>query len=170
MSGFGTTQGVSNQRELTGRAVFIWFVGFFLLVFAANAALVRLATSTFGGVETSSSYKAGLAFKQDIAAAEQQDALHWQVTGNVARTSAGDVTLDLVVRDATGGTVPGWTAVARLSHPVDSRQDQPFAMRRTGHETARGTAHADAGQWNVLIDLDRDGVRVFRSRSRIVLR
>ena len=72
----GTPQ---KTRELTGKHVLFWFLGFFALVFAVNGALVKAATSTFGGVETSSSYKAGLMFKQDIAAAEQQDALNWRV-------------------------------------------------------------------------------------------
>ena len=61
------------------------FVGFFGVVFAVNAVMVKAATSTFGGVETSSSYKAGLMFEQDVARAEQQDALHWQVGGKLAR-------------------------------------------------------------------------------------
>ena len=59
-------------RELTGRAVLFWLVGFFALVFGVNAVMVKAATSTFGGVETTSSYKAGLKFKDEIAAAERQ--------------------------------------------------------------------------------------------------
>ena len=63
-------------RELTGKHVLICFVGFFEIVFAVNAVMVKAAMSTFGGVQTTSSYKAGLMFGQDVARAEQQDALH----------------------------------------------------------------------------------------------
>ena len=66
----------------------ICFVGFFGIVFAVNAVMVKAAMSTFGGVQTTSSYKAGLMFEQDVARAEQQDALHWQVDGKLSRDHA----------------------------------------------------------------------------------
>ena len=50
-----------------------------------NAVLIRLAVSTFGGVETENAYQAGLNFSREIAAAEVQDALHWQVKATVSR-------------------------------------------------------------------------------------
>ena len=50
--------------------------------------MIRAAISTFGGVETGSSYQAGLAFEREIAAARAQDALHWQVKANVRRPTA----------------------------------------------------------------------------------
>ena len=65
-------------RELTGRAVLVCFLGFFGIVLAANALLVQVATSTFGGLETGSSYKAGLMFTREMAQAERQRALRWQ--------------------------------------------------------------------------------------------
>ena len=52
-----------KPRELTGRHVLLWIVGFFAVIFAVNGILVRAATSTFGGLETQSSYKAGLMFE-----------------------------------------------------------------------------------------------------------
>ena len=57
--------------ELTGRTVLVWFVAFFGVVFAVNAILVKAATSTFGGVETTSSYKAGQMFEREVARAER---------------------------------------------------------------------------------------------------
>ena len=66
-----------KPREVTGRAVLIWMLSFFAVVFAVNGVLVKAATSTFGGVETTSSYKAGLMFKDEAAKAGRQDARHW---------------------------------------------------------------------------------------------
>ena len=163
-------QMAAKSRELTGRAVLFWLLGFFAVTIGVNAVMVRVATKTFGGVETESSYKAGLVFKQDIEAAAQQESLHWQVDGTVTRMGSGEVALEVKVRDGSGQIVPGWTATASLSHPMDSRLDQRFNMTRTGPEGARGVTSADPGHWNVLIDLDRNGVRMFRSRSRIVIR
>jgi len=160
----------SKPRELTGRAVLIWLLAFFAVTFSVNAVMVSLASKTFGGLETESSYKAGLLFKQDIEAAEQQETLHWRVDGTVARASSGEVTLDIKVRDASSQVVPGWTATALLAHPTDSRLDQRISLVRTGPETARGVTYAGPGHWNIVIDLDRNGIRMFRSRSRIVIR
>ena len=75
----------ASSRKLTGRGVLLCLLAFFGVVFAVNAVMIRFATGTFGGVETASSYAAGLAFKKDLNAAEQQDALGWQVKGGVAR-------------------------------------------------------------------------------------
>ena len=169
MTSTDRTQSSRPPREVTGRTVLICLLAFFGLIAAMNAVLIRLAVSTFGGVETASSYQAGLAFKHDVAAAEQQDALHWQVDGVVTRTAAGEVILKVTVRDGSGLIIPGWTALARLAHPIDSRLDQTFAHGAPA-DSARGAAFADSGQWFVAIELQRDGERLFRSRSRVILR
>ena len=63
-------QNEKHPREITGRMVFICLVAFFAVVIGVNFVLVRAAISTFGGLETESSYKAGLAFGSEIAAAQ----------------------------------------------------------------------------------------------------
>ena len=59
----------AQGRELTGRMVLIWLVGFFAVVGAVNAVMIGAAISTFAGLEHDSPYQAGLAFDQEIAAA-----------------------------------------------------------------------------------------------------
>src|SRR5262245_2116572 len=159
-----------KKRELTGKHVLFCLLGFFGLVFAVNAVLVKAATSTFGGVETLSSYKAGLMFKQDIAAAEQQNALHWQVDGKVARNGGGTAVLDISARDAKGSPLTGLAAQARLAHPADERLDHVVRLDRIGTGQFHGEAPAQPGQWELIVDLFRDDVRMFRSRSRVTLR
>src|ERR1700690_1116795 len=66
-------------RILTGRHVLLWLVAFFGIVFAVNGGLVQAAISTFGGVETASSYKAGLQFEQEVGLVQRQDRLRLQV-------------------------------------------------------------------------------------------
>ena len=78
--------------------------------------------------------------------------------------------MDIVAHDAKGLPIPAWTATARLAHPADTRLDRPFAVTRIGTDRAQGIAQADPGQWDVVIDLERDGARLFRSRSRVTLR
>jgi len=159
-----------KPRGLTGRAVLFWLLGFFGFVFIVNAVMVKAATSTFGGLQTPSSYKAGLMFKSEIASAERQAARHWQVGGKLVRDKAGEAVLDVTVRDAKGVAVTGLTALAYLAHPADARLDRTVPLHRIGAGEFHGAVPAHAGQWELIIDLDRGGDRVFRSRSRVSLR
>jgi nitrogen fixation protein FixH len=110
---------IRKPRELTGRAVLFWLIGFFGVVFAVNGVLVQAATSTFRGLETGSSYQAGLIFKQEVFSAERQDALHWRVDGKILRDRSGSAALDISARDAQGIPLTGLTVNARLTHPAD---------------------------------------------------
>jgi nitrogen fixation protein FixH len=159
-----------KTRELTGKHVLFCLLGFFGVVFAVNAALVKAATSTFGGVETSSSYKAGLMFEKEVVRAEQQDELRWQVDGKIARDKDGEAVLDISARDASGTPLTGITMQARLAHPADERLDHVIALNRTNAGLFHGAAQAQPGQWELIVDLYRGEARVFRSRSRVTLR
>jgi nitrogen fixation protein FixH len=156
--------------ELTGRHVLLWLIGFFGLVFMVNAVLVRAATSTFGGLDTPSSYKAGLMFEGEIANAERQQALRWQVDGKLTRDRAGETVLDISVRDAQGQPVTGLTADATLAHPADARLDQIIHLAKIGAGAFHGQAQGHSGQWELIVDFYRDHERVFRSRSRVSLK
>ncbi len=159
-----------KTRELTGLHVLLCLLGFFGVVFAVNAVLVKAATSTFGGVETSSSYKAGLMFERELARAEKQDELRWRVDGKIARDKAGDAVLDISARDVSGVLLAGITAQARLAHPADERLDHVIALDRTSAGLFHGEVQAQPGQWELIVDLYRGEARVFRSRSRVTLR
>jgi nitrogen fixation protein FixH len=156
--------------EMTGRHVLLWLIIFFGIVFAVNAFLVRAAISTFGGVATSSSYKAGLQFEHDVAVAERQDELHWQVSGTLTRGGAGQAVLDVTARDAGGAPLAGLTADARLAHPADERLDRDIPVRLLAAGVFYGQAAAQPGQWDLIVDLYRGDKRLFRSRSRVTLR
>ncbi len=159
----------AHPRELTGRAVLFWLVGFFCLIFAVNGVLVKAATSTFAGLETSSSYKAGLMYRQEADSAERQAALHWRVDGKLV-DKGGQAMLDITVRDDKGAAVTGLTALARLAHPATDKLDHVVPLGRIGAGAFHGAVEAAPGQWELIVDLDRDGERVFRSRSRVTLR
>jgi nitrogen fixation protein FixH len=159
-----------QARILTGRAVLQWLVAFFGIVFAVNGVLVRAAISTFGGVESTSSYKAGLQFGHEVAVAERQDSLHWQVSGKLTRDGAGQAVLDVTARDAQGALLAGLTADARLAHPADERLDHAIPVRPLTAGVFHGSAQAQPGQWDLIVDLYRGDKRVFRSRSRVTLR
>jgi nitrogen fixation protein FixH len=160
----------SRPRELTGRKVLLLLVVFFVLVFAVNAVMVHAAISTFGGVDTPSSYKAGQMFEGEVAKAEHQDALHWRVDGRLKRDGEGEAVLDISVRDAQGRPVTGLSADARLAHPADERLDHVIPVARIGAGQFHGESRAKPGQWDLVVDLYRGGDRVFRSTGRVTLR
>jgi nitrogen fixation protein FixH len=156
-------------RRLTGRAVLAWVVGFFGVVIGVNLVMVHFALSTFGGVETQSSYQAGLTFEREVAAVEAQDELHWQVSAHVAPTRDGSTALDISASDASGRALAGLTATARLLHPTDERSDHAVDVREVAPGRFHGTTTTAIGQWDLLVELSRDGKRMFRSRNRVIL-
>jgi nitrogen fixation protein FixH len=165
----GATQSTRRPREVTGRTVLYCFLGFFGVVAAMNAVLVRAAVSTFGGVETQNAYQAGLNFSREIAAADAQEALHWQVKATVS--GGPDATaVEIVARDAQGRPIAGLDASAQLVHPTDRRFDVAVPLDERASGTFGGHGAAVHGNWMLVIDLSRDGARMFRSRNRVFLR
>ncbi len=159
-----------SSRELTGRTVLICFVGFFGVVATVNAIMIRAAVSTFAGAETSSAYKTGLAYKQEEAAASAQAALNWQVDGRIVRTPSGAAELAVNVKDSTGAPVHGIRIDARLAHPVNARLDHHIAVTRMADGSFRGIAETAPGQWTLTLDVMRDDARIYRTKSRVVLK
>ncbi len=166
-SGGGTGR---RPREVTGRIVFICFVAFFGVVAGVNAIMVRAAVSTFGGIETENAYKAGLAFANEIAAADAQKERRWQVRATVLPDAQGFQRIEMFARDAADRPLNGLTAIVALHHPTNRRSDQAILMTETEPGHFIGTTALVAGQWDLVIDLERDGERMFRSKSRVVLR
>lgn len=164
-----TSRQGKQVRELTGRAVLVWFLGFFGVVFAVNAVMVRAAISTFGGLEVASSYQAGLNFTREEKAAHAQDALHWQVAAKLSAAADGETRLDVTAEDASGQPLRGLIATARLDHPEHRASDRVIALAKEGPGRFGGTTVQAIGQWDLVIELVRDGKRLFRSRNRIVL-
>jgi len=160
-----TTQ---SPRPVTGRMVLFCLIAFFAIVALANGLLVRFALTTFGGLETASSYQAGFAFAREAAAARAQDERHWQVQGRVL-PAAGATTVEIDARDAAGQPLAGLEASAHLAHPTDRRADQMVRLSEAVAGQFRGTAGALSGQWDLVIELSRDGTRLFRSRNRVIL-
>src|SRR5215470_13629055 len=121
----------TSEFRLTGRMVLVALVAFFTVVIGVNGFMTYAAISTFGGVETESSYRAGLAFANEMATVKSQDALHWQVGAKAALD--GDMTVvEVTVRDAAGRPVSNLAAAAQLVHPTDRRGDVIVPLSDSG--------------------------------------
>ncbi len=165
-----SVNGAATVRPLTGRTVLLCLLAFFALVAGANAIMIYAAVTTFGGVETESSYKAGLAFAREIAASQAQQGRGWNVQATIVPDGRDSRRVEVVARDAADRPLARLEAVVWLAHPTNRRADQSIAMTEGWTGRFSGTAPALAGQWDLVIDLVRDGERMFRSKTRIILR
>lgn len=152
-------------RPITGRTVLACFIGFFGIVFTANFFLVRAAVTSFGGLETESSYKAGLAFRAESEAAAAQDARHWQVDAHIEPGR-----LDVAARDAAGNPLTDVALAATLQHPTNRRLDVALDPVRVSAGQWRATDTVASGQWELVIELSCEGERMFRSTNRVIIR
>ena len=163
-------EGTAPGRRLTGRMVLLCLVGFFGVVFGVNGILVHEALSTFGGVDTDSAYQAGRMYEQDVAMAKAQDARRWRVEAKVTPMPGGARRVDVVARDAAGQPLPGMTLSAVFERPIDRRLDRGIAVTEDLPGHFHGSAEIASGQWDLVIELSRQGDRLFRSRNRVVLK
>jgi nitrogen fixation protein FixH len=156
-----------GEKELTGRTVLICLVAFFAVVAAVNGVMMTAAIKTFAGVETASSYQAGLAFAREISAVAEQDRLGWQV--GVRTIDGKAAALEIVARDRDSKPVSGLQIAGRLSHPMDKRLDRALALREIGPGVFQTEDTDASGQWDLIIELSQNGVAKFRSRNRLTL-
>ncbi len=162
--------GTKQPREVTGWTVLGLMVAFFAVVIGVNAFMAHKALSTFGGVETDSSYRAGQTFERDVAMAQAQDARHWQIDAKVTAVVNGGALLDVAARDASGAPLAGMVATASFERPTDRRLDRAVAVREDAPGHFHGSADIADGQWDLVIELSRHGERVFRSKNRVFVR
>mgnify|MGYP006272587817 CR=1 FL=1 len=160
------TETMKPERQLTGKHVLAMFIAFFTVVVTVNMIMFRAATSTFGGVETDSAYKVGLAYNNDLEAARKQAALGWRVD---AKVDGQRVVLS--VRDRDGQIVPGLDGDVLLAWPADRRLDRKgvISARDGGRYEVELDKALPPGQWDVVVHLQRNGERVFQSKNRILL-
>jgi nitrogen fixation protein FixH len=158
---------VAGGRPLTGRKVLLMLVGFFGCIFVANAALVHYAISTFRGEVADHPYEAGLAFNQEIAAAQAQEALHWTVSGVLSRAESNREQIEIEAHDAKGKAVTGLQFVATLVAPADKANDRILELSEIAPGVYRGQVAVVNGAWDLLIEAKRGGGRIYRSKNRI---
>ena len=159
-----------SPKPLTGRAVLVILVTFFAVVFGVNGLMMKLAIQTLPGTEVDSAYSASLAYEKEIAAARDQDARAWNVNAHVQRGTDGGATVQVEARDNKGMPMSGLTFQGRFERPTDRRTDQPVGLTEVGGGIYRGTAPLIApGQWDLVLEGDAAGQRMFLSKNRVLL-
>ena len=159
-----------SPKPLTGRKVLVMLVAFFGVVFGVNFLMMKLAIDTLPGTEVDSAYSASLAYEKEIAAAHDQDARAWKVNAHVQRGTDGGATVLVEARDNKGVPMSGLTFQGRFERPTDRRADQPVGLTEVGGGVYRGSAPLIApGQWDLVLEGDAAGQRMFLSKNRVLL-
>jgi len=160
----------AQSRPLTGRMVLLILIAFFGTVIGVNVVMMRLAISTLPGTEVDSAYSASLGYEKEIAAARAQAARGWQVEAHVERGRDGAAIVQVAAKDNSGKPVSGLSFQGRLERPTDKRADQAVDLAEIGSGIYRGTAGQVApGQWDLVLEGDARGERMFLSKNRVLL-
>jgi nitrogen fixation protein FixH len=159
-----------SPRPLTGRLVLIMLLGFFGVVFGVNFTMMKLAIATLPGTEVDSAYSASLGYEKEIAAAHDQTARQWKVEAHIARDGSGGASLQVEARDGSGQPLTGLKFRGTLERPTDKRADLAVSLAEVGIGIYRGSAPAIApGQWDLVLEGDSAGQRMFMSKNRVLL-
>jgi nitrogen fixation protein FixH len=160
---------VTDPKAVTGRTVLFWLLGFFGVVFAANGVFIYLALGSFPGVVVESSYEAGQAYNQEIAAARAQADLNWQVSSEFIRSGDGGK-LIVTAFDKDGTPLYGIELNAMLRNPVADNSDVQVTFHADGGGRYIGEiASMPAGNWTLVLLIGQEGERRFKSENRIFL-
>ena len=157
---------MAGQRQGSQRADGWWypyiFVGGMLVIIAVNVVLILFATGTFTGLETEHHYDRGLAYNDNLRAAEAQEALGWTVSVDYVKTDppAGadphGITLEAHFKDRDGQPIDDLDVRAMLVRPTSAGHDRQADMAPQG--AGRYTAHVGLplmGLWNIRVLADR---------------
>jgi nitrogen fixation protein FixH len=159
-----------SPKPLTGAKVLFMLLAFFGVVIGVNMTLMKLAIDTLPGTEVDSAYSASLAYENEIAAARNQDARNWKVDAHVQRGPDGGATLQIEARDNSGKPMSGLKFQGRFERPTDRRADLSVVLAETGIGIYRGSAPMIApGQWDLVLEGDAAGQRMFLSKNRVLL-
>ncbi|MET0676279.1 MAG: FixH family protein [Bradyrhizobium sp.] len=159
-----------SPKQLTGGMVLAMLIAFFGTVIGVNVTMMNLAISTLPGTDVDSAYSASLGYEKEIMAAHDQNARRWRVDAHIERGEGGAAVVQVDARDRSGKPLSGLIFQGRLERPADKRADQAVALAEIGGGIYRGVTSAVApGQWDLVLEGDAGGQRMFLSKNRVLL-
>ena len=157
----------SGVRELTGRQVLWMLLGFFGVVFAANAIMARVAIQTFRGLANDHAYTEGLDYNHQIQSAHDQDALGWAVNGALTRIAPGRTRITVTQMNAQREASENVTVDLAFEHPADRERDKVLTLVKTAPGHYSGEVEIEPGQWGLTLRVSQNGKPVFQSLNRV---
>lgn len=156
------------SEKLTGRHVLAWLGGFFLVMFAANGALIYFALHTLHGEGLENSYDASQAFNKRIAAARAQDERGWKADVLTRAEGAGERVM-VEFHDRNGAPISDLAVTARFQHPFDAAQDRNATLVSDGDNYEGVAAPIGHGRWTLIIEASRGAEPLFRSENKMTV-
>ncbi len=96
--------------------------------------------------------------------------MHWQVAAHVTAKAQDASAIEVTARDAAGAPLNGISVSAEFQHPANRRFDHAVALKEISPGRFAGAVAPVSGQWDLVIEIERGGARVFRSKNRIFVR
>jgi nitrogen fixation protein FixH len=157
------------KKELTGKHVLMWVLGFFGVMFIANGFFVYYANVSWPGVEVESSYKEGQVYDQKLADAREQQERAWKMDAQLKR-SAGDVLLVIEAKDKLGNALSGLLIKAEVGRPITEVQDHKLDLTEKGDGIYMASLGSlDPGRWRVKLEAFEKDVLKFKSVGQTTL-
>ncbi len=146
------------------------FGAFFLVVLIANGTMVYIGMTTWTGLVSENYYEEGRNYNRNIAAAEAQAALGWQLDIEARLRSGFEGELLVDLRDRQGAPITDAEVTARFVRPTSEGNDFAVALADAGDGRYRTVFTLPlTGLWEIHVDAVRGEDRFVRSR-RVTLR
>ncbi|MBL4719707.1 MAG: FixH family protein [Alphaproteobacteria bacterium] len=158
----------TEQRPLTGRAVLFTLFGFFGVIMTVNAVFVFFALTSWSGLSTEDSYRKGLAYNDNLSAADTQTAMAWNVTVQLDALADKKGRLKVAFLNKNGAAIDGLAVNGILTRPTQPDLDQTITLGRID----AGVYSADVefplnGVWNLTVIARRDKTIIYRIEQRL---
>ncbi len=161
----------ARAKERRGGHWIPWAFGaFFLVVLIANGTMVYIGMTTWTGLVSTNYYEEGRTYNRNIAAAEAQAALGWQVAAEARLTRGFEGALTVDVRDRRGRPIADASVTARFIRPTSEGSDFSVDLAAAGDGRYRAAFTLPlTGLWDIHLDITRGDDRFVTTR-RVILR
>lgn len=135
---------------------FLWFAGFFGVMFAVNGIFLWTAITTFPGEDVKKSYLTGLTYNAELDRRAHQTEAGWNAGIGVSGSGAQrQFTIRLMTKDRDA--LPAGAVTLDIRHPADRARDRTIALVPLGAgEYAADAADFAPGIWTVILTADID--------------
>ena len=160
-----------KSHQLTGRSVLIIFIGFFLVVFAANGIMTFLAIDTFSGIETEDAYRKGRDYNQVIEEGRAQEALSWQAVMNAQSLGNSRLGIGINVLGKDGLPRQGANVALTLMRPAEQGKDVIVTLQET--EAGVFASEIDLpepGNWKAFVTVTLGNGEEFRLETKLFVK
>lgn len=164
-----TSTKLTLPKQMTGKKVLFWFLGFFGVIMSVNIFMLTLAFSTHPGLVTENPYKDAKSYNKGRLAAIDQQNSGWKIsTVHIPKTIISDHfdTKVTYPKDA----LPPKSVKVTFMRPALVGHDLTFDLFHRGDYIF--TAPIDLkmdGVWNILVTVETVKGKKYFSKSRLVI-